>query len=161
MEFKYKGREKEYHRKYSREWRKKNPEKAREASRRNYQKHKEERRKRDKERYCKNRERILRKNKEWRERHRGRELKRKRELKIQIITLLGGKCVHCGFSDIRALQIDHVYDNGSQERKKFRSYSSYYKNILKKIKSGSKDYQCLCANCNVIKEWERRRSVTA
>jgi len=82
------------------------------------------------------------------------------ETRKEIIGLLGGKCVQCGFSkDFRALTIDHVHNNGSEERRIFIKLKSfgvkYYKLILKRIQEGSKDYQCLCANCNLIKKIEQ------
>jgi len=44
----------------------------------------------------------------------------------KVVDSLGGVCVRCGFSDIRALQIDHIKNK----------------------------YQLLCANCNWIKRYE-------
>ena len=74
-----------------------------------------------------------------------------RALRNEIITLLSGKCELCGFSDIRALQIDHKYGGGSKERKSFgNNLRQYYKAILEKIKAGNDSYRCLCANCNCI-----------
>jgi len=74
---------------------------------------------------------------------------------MQIIALLGGKC-KCGFSDPRALQIDHVNGHGNKEKREAGSTITYYNRILKRIKEGSKDYQVLCANCNWIKRHEMR-----
>jgi hypothetical protein len=79
-------------------------------------------------------------------------------LKNQIFDILGRKCVRCGFSDERALQIDHVNDNGYGERKKYRASRNFYLHVLKKLKEGSKDYQTLCANCNWIKKLENENS---
>lgn len=70
------------------------------------------------------------------------------------LNLLGDSCITCGLEDKRALQIDHVNDNGAEERKGL-SVAKYYSIVLDKIKAGSKEYQLLCANCNTIKEWER------
>lgn len=68
--------------------------------------------------------------------------------------MLSFECVRCGFTDIRALQIDHVNGGGSKERKQAKK--GIYKHILDKIKNGSKEYQVLCANCNWIKRCENR-----
>lgn len=87
------------------------------------------------------------------QRKRVRESHRKLRDKIKI--LLGYKCVSCGFSDPRALEIDHKNNNGNKERKQFSTYG-YYKHILSQIESGSKDYQLLCSNCNAIKRYERQ-----
>jgi hypothetical protein len=80
-----------------------------------------------------------------------------KKLKEAIIILLGRKCIICGYSGI-ALQVDHVNNGGNEERKKFINGGNnrYGKFILDKIKAGSKDYQLLCANCNVEKELDRR-----
>lgn len=65
---------------------------------------------------------------------------------------LGGKCVKCGFSDIRALQIDHVNGGGTQER---RSLNYNFWKLYKKVcVDTSNQYQLLCANCNWIKRIE-------
>jgi hypothetical protein len=74
----------------------------------------------------------------------------------ELYTLLGGKCAHCGFSDIRVLQIDHVNGGGQKERKSFSCYYLFLCHVLEKVKNGSKDYQLLCANCNWIKRWEKK-----
>lgn len=63
------------------------------------------------------------------------------------IALLGGKCVRCGFSDARALQLDHIHGAGIRDR---RSTTTRYRAVLK----GSTDFQLLCANCNWIKRCE-------
>lgn len=83
-----------------------------------------------------------------------KELGRKR--RIEIFALLGCKCNKCGFSDIRALQIDHVNGNGVEDRRKFGKGTAYYLHVLKEIKAGSKNYQILCANCNQIKKVENK-----
>jgi hypothetical protein len=72
--------------------------------------------------------------------------------RVEIIRLLGGKCVKCGFSDIRALQIDHLNGGGCKEYQAARNSYDYYRKILEKVKAGSKEYQVLCANCNTIKK---------
>lgn len=80
------------------------------------------------------------------------------EVRIKIIRLLGGKCANpfnvphpdwC--NDFRCLQIDHINGGGTKMRKISSNYDEYYRHILKEIESGSKDYQCLCANCNWLK----------
>jgi len=88
-----------------------------------------------------------------------RELDRKyhKKIKSEIFELLGNKCAVCGYTGL-ALQVDHVNNQGNIERSKYINggNNSYWKNILDKIKSGSKDYQLLCANCNLEKELRRR-----
>lgn len=70
----------------------------------------------------------------------------------KILALLGDKCVHCGFSDERALQIDHVDGGGHTERVALGGQSTFYAKLLRE---GTDGYQLLCANCNWIKRAER------
>jgi hypothetical protein len=80
-------------------------------------------------------------------------------LRIEIIRLLGGKCVRCGFDDIRALQIDHVYGGGQRAaRAAKRSNIGMYSIMHEEIIAGSKKYQVLCANCNWIKRHEKNEN---
>lgn len=73
----------------------------------------------------------------------------------ECITILGGRCKRCGFPDIRALCIDHRNGGGSLERRRIGN-SRYYKTVLEQIRGGSQAYQCLCANCNMIKARKRK-----
>jgi hypothetical protein len=70
-----------------------------------------------------------------------------RNLRNKVLEKLGGKCVQCGFSDWRALQVDHKNSDGAAERRESKSITQYLKSILK----NSDCYQILCANCNWIK----------
>lgn len=80
----------------------------------------------------------------------GSERERYEAIRIQAINILGGRCVVCDFSDIRALQIDHVNGGGCKHRQE-ESYNS----ILKRIINGdTDDFQILCANHNWIKRAE-------
>jgi len=82
----------------------------------------------------------------------GREYRRKNRQKA--IELLGGICTRCGFSDPRALQIDHIKGGGGKE---ILAHSSDY--IARRICRGeSEDYQLLCANCNWIKRVENNET---
>lgn len=81
-------------------------------------------------------------------------LEYKKFLRGTLLTKLGGKCVRCGFSDARILQVDHVNGNGHREKIRRRSAILYYRDILIEVEQGSKEYQCLCPNCNWIKRIE-------
>ena len=79
----------------------------------------------------------------------------KKKKKEELHSLLGNKCVKCGFSDSRALQIDHINGGGYTERKEYnRNPAKYYSNILNSILNNENKYQLLCANCNWIKRTE-------
>ena len=105
---------------------------------------------------------ILSLNPEQREKRRARQLLTQRPryvaLKISILTHYGhGKlsCVICGESRIDCLSIDHVNNNGYEERKKNRHYG---KKIYKDLRRDGfpLGYQTLCMNCQFIKMQEIR-----
>ncbi len=91
-------------------------------------------------------------------RQKGREFRRK--VRHQIIELLGGKCQRCGFSDWRALQIDHINSNGKVDYKRFKSFNTtYLKHVTETVKNGdTSTYQLLCSNCNWIKKYEQNEN---
>jgi len=73
------------------------------------------------------------------------------------IDLLGGVCVKCGFSDPRALQIDHIHGGGRQERLSIANGGGPNANKMYQLVAADvnhEKYQLLCANCNVIKRIE-------
>jgi hypothetical protein len=73
------------------------------------------------------------------------------KLRKLVIEKLGGKCVRCGFSDYRALQIDHVHGGGRKEAKAITNRKKF---LLKVLLDEEGVYQLLCANCNWIKRCE-------
>lgn len=112
---------------YVKEWRRKHPEKCLEYHRRGNGKYK-----RQKSEYAK------RKNQEW---------------KIQVLTHYAGglpKCTRCGFSDIRALSIDHINGGGNRHRQEIKR-TFYHWLIQQNYPLG---YQVLCMNCQFIKRVE-------
>lgn len=77
-----------------------------------------------------------------------------RRRRIAILLKLGGKCCRCGFSDLRALQIDHIDGGGVHHLKSMgNGNSNDYHNEVRLNKDGK--YQLLCANCNWIKRYEK------
>jgi len=100
------------------------------------------------------REKRRRTRPEWRTFINNYLARRKMSRRRKLIEMLGGKCVKCGFnSDWRAFQIDHIKGGGCQERKRLRTIDAYYKDIEKE---GGRKYQLLCANCNQIKQYDRK-----
>lgn len=81
--------------------------------------------------------------------------KRKR---LEVIEFLGSKCVRCGFSDIRALQLDHINGGGCKESKSIGSTTMYLRYSQNLVLAKEK-LQVLCANCNWIKRYERDETV--
>jgi len=71
--------------------------------------------------------------------------------RMKAFVALGGPvCTKCGFTDIRALQFDHIIGGtGRKERKKYNGrMGSFYKYVAE---TGKSKFQVLCANCNTIK----------
>lgn len=72
--------------------------------------------------------------------------------KIIVLTHYGGgtlACVNCGFTDIRALSIDHVNGGGNRHKQLEHMGSSIYYYLKRKhFPSG---YQTLCMNCQWLK----------
>jgi hypothetical protein len=87
---------------------------------------------------------------------------RTREEKEEVLTYYGGgrcACIECGFSDIRALSIDHIYNNGSEHRKVSNMGGHVFYNWLKR-NSYPFGYQTLCMNCQFIKQdIHKRRTI--
>jgi len=82
------------------------------------------------------------------------EYQRERSSRIrhQLIQYMGGKCVTCGYSDERALQIDHVNGGGVKELRSLTK-GKYYKQVMN---DQTGKYQLLCANCNWVKRVENQ-----
>lgn len=87
----------------------------------------------------------------YRQRHPevGREYKQK--MRIRALDALGNRCCQCGFTDVRALEIDHINNGGCEDRRK-RSRYSMYKGIVDG--TARDNFQALCANCHQIKSYE-------
>jgi len=62
-------------------------------------------------------------------------------------------CSRCGIGDIRVLDIDHINNNGSEQRKELKQLNLIWWITKNNFPYG---YQILCRNCNWIKEMERR-----
>ena len=70
------------------------------------------------------------------------------------------ECNYCGFSNIHALCLDHVNNDGAEWRKKNKvsgrgTNGSNTFDTVKKMKF-PEGLQVLCANCNLIKEIQRK-----
>lgn len=79
------------------------------------------------------------------------------KLKLEVITHYGeGKCacVRCGYTDLRALSIDHIDGNGTRQRRSNPRYSpSQFYGTLKR-RGYPEGFQTLCMNCQFIKRVE-------
>lgn len=113
-------------------------------------------------------------NKEWiaRNRERYNEAKSEYRFKLKLAAIShysnGTMCCNfCGYSeDIDALFLDHINDNGAEHRRELgisgsnrRSGTTMYERL--KALGWIDGLQVLCANCNTIKELQRKRGKTS
>jgi hypothetical protein len=65
------------------------------------------------------------------------------------------KCARCGFSDMRALSIDHINGGGRKHTEEIKKQGTIFYRWL--IKNGFPEgFQVLCMNCNYIKKSENK-----
>ena len=141
----------EYQKKYYKEWREKNKEKCQQKSKKYYienigkmtkynkEYYKKNGREKAKEYYQENKERLDKKTKEL-----------SRKLSREVIKQYGGKCTCCGENTFEFLSIDHINNDGKEDRKKIGSGYSFYR-LLRKLNYPKNNYQVLCYNCNLAK----------
>jgi hypothetical protein len=77
-----------------------------------------------------------------------------RNARNAVLQKLGGLCAVCGWNDWRALELDHINSDGSEDRKIKRSWSyGDYKRMLDDPQLATR-FQVLCCNHNRIKAHE-------
>ncbi len=77
--------------------------------------------------------------------------RRVKERRNKLLKMYGEVCAICGFSDCRALTLDHIAGNGNEERRRIGEQGIY----RKALKEYHPDlYRTLCMNCQFI---ERRK----
>lgn len=81
-----------------------------------------------------------------------------RDQKSQVFTLLGGACIKCGFSDVRALQLDHIDGGGNKDRLTAPRGNDRFRSMLRDPEGTQTKFQILCANCNWIKRVENKEA---
>ena len=105
--------------------------------------------------YLSHKEHLAKMSIKWREQNKekvhqyARNHKQKR--RKQVIEYLGGKCINCGISDWRLLQVNHINGGGNEERRIRTNYKTW-EQILNGERSGEFDVRC--ANCNILHEYE-------
>ena len=66
--------------------------------------------------------------------------------------------MHCGHTDPRVLQVDHLHGGGSAHRKKIGASPI---TLFKAIKENPDQFQLLCANCNWVKRAEEKEHLVS
>ncbi len=75
------------------------------------------------------------------------------DLKNEIISEYGGKCVCCEEAEPTFLSIDHINNDGGQHRKELGASSgNTMYTWLKKNRFPKDNFQLLCFNCNIGKK---------
>lgn len=70
--------------------------------------------------------------------------------RMKVLEAYGCKCNYCGYDKPLALEVDHIFNDGRQERKE-KKIKDFYRFLIQN--NYPKDrYQLLCANCNYIKQ---------
>lgn len=77
------------------------------------------------------------------------------KMRLELLDILGHSCIKCGFADPRALQIDHINDDGYLDRKWLSVDVSFYTYYCKHPDEARRKLQTLCANCNTIKKFDK------
>lgn len=105
-------------------------------------------------------------NREWiannREKYNAQKAKYRDKLKIEVFNYYWNwviKCVYCWFDNIDALCLDHINNDWNIHRKEMWQRRRAGINTYEKLRKEwyPKWIQILCANCNQIKEIERKR----
>lgn len=73
-------------------------------------------------------------------------------MKTALLEMYGKTCARCGFSDPRALTLDHIHGNGAEERAALGD-RGVYRRALSQHRPD--EYQTLCMNCQFIIREER------
>ena len=88
---------------------------------------------------------------QWRaehpERNRATSRRAKAKIRERLLGMYGGHCAVCGFSDARALTLDHVNGNGATERERLGE-RGVYRRALEHYQPD--EYRTLCMNCQFI-----------
>lgn len=99
---------------------------------------------------------------EWKQRVKARLAQNERRFRARLrrkaLNKLGGKCVRCGISDWRVLQIDHINGGGIKDFKTRHRDDELREIVDAPLDVISQKYQLLCANCNWIKKYEKNEN---
>lgn len=107
--------------------------------------------------YRLNQERIYNNQKKYRVNHKEKirqyytRLQRtsRQRIKNSLFKILGGyKCSRCNCIDEDVLHIDHIYDTGRLDKKRFKTHDIFMSYYIRHPLEAFNNLQILCANCN-------------
>lgn len=78
--------------------------------------------------------------------------------KERVLDALGHQCNRCGFSDERALQVDHINGGGARHK---RTLGGDQIALYRYVMSHPYEFQILCANCQWIKRVDKQEYYVA
>lgn len=144
-------------------WRARNLEKTREISRRSHAKHQDEILVYNQRYYLENMEEMRQRGRTDYHKDPIKSRKRQRDenarVKLSVLSAysVDGKiqCLGCGISDTDVLCLDHINNNGVEDRRTIGQGTILYHWLEKH--SFPKGYQVLCFNCNMKKRMELNR----
>jgi hypothetical protein len=94
---------------------------------------------------------------QYRKNHRKLHGSTSKRRRLDLIKILGGKCIICGYdNNVRALCVDHINGKGSVERKTFGSLLKFYRFYVNNPDKAKQILQVLCCNCSAIKMEEKK-----
>jgi len=128
-------------------WVANNPEKSKQRYKKWYEANKEKARKQK-------RENMRRYRAENPEKYREQTKASKERLRVKLFDMYGHKCSLCGFTDKRALTLDHIKNNGAEERESLGARGPWYR-AVKKYRP--EEYRILCMNCQFIERIKANR----
>jgi hypothetical protein len=86
----------------------------------------------------------------WYQRNKERIAAERQVLKCSVLAKYGGLCACCGETDFAFLTIDHIHNDGGEDRRRVRaSGNAFYRRLVDAPKRD--DLQVLCFNCNYAK----------
>ena len=74
--------------------------------------------------------------------------------RIELLKIVGEKCVDCGIYDPRVLQFDHWKGDGNIEKSKFAGHNDMWRYYRKHPKIAKQKLRTRCANCHMIKTYK-------
>lgn len=124
-----------------------NEEKRREYERKYYEANKEKIRARKAEQM-----RVRRLN--FQDQFRQQGLNYRQATRERLLSMYGRSCAICGYSDSRALSLDHIHGDGNEERRQVGEKGVYR---LALLEYNPNRYRILCMNCQFIEHKERSK----